>query len=97
MDVISWVISIICGAIGGNILGSAWKEKTLGAVGNTIAGLVGGVAGTYLVHAIGLLNTLGGANLTVGQVIGTIVSSGIGGAILQGIVGAIKGAMGGKA
>jgi uncharacterized membrane protein YeaQ/YmgE (transglycosylase-associated protein family) len=40
--IIGLIISLISGAIGGNIAGGVLKEQSLGAVGNTIAGLVGG-------------------------------------------------------
>jgi len=40
--IIGVIISLISGAVGGNIAGGVLKEQSLGTVGNTIAGLVGG-------------------------------------------------------
>ena len=39
------IIQLISGAVGGNVAGAAMKEKSLGTVGNSIAGIVGGVGG----------------------------------------------------
>jgi uncharacterized membrane protein YeaQ/YmgE (transglycosylase-associated protein family) len=53
--VIGWIISLISGIIGGNIAGSAMKEQSLGTLGNSIAGLVGGGLGGQLLSALGVL------------------------------------------
>jgi hypothetical protein len=42
MNIISLIIEAISGAIGGNVAGAAMKENSLGTVGNSIAGIVGG-------------------------------------------------------
>ena len=42
---ISLIIEGLSGAVGGNIAGAAIKENTLGTVGNSIAGIVGGGLG----------------------------------------------------
>ena len=36
------IIELIIGAIGGNAAGAVMKDKSLGTLGNTIAGVVGG-------------------------------------------------------
>lgn len=97
MDLVSALISLISGGIGGNILGAAWKEKSLGAIGNSIAGAIGGVAGAYISQAVGLLTTLGLADMTIGSMLGNAGSSAVGGIVLTGIVGLIKSAMSKKA
>ena len=45
MNIISIIIEAISGAVGGNIAGAAMKENSLGTVGNSIAGIVGGGVG----------------------------------------------------
>lgn len=42
MNWLGLIINLVTGAIGGISAGAAWKEKSLGTVGNAIAGLVGG-------------------------------------------------------
>lgn len=93
MEIVNFLISLVSGAVGGNVAGAALKDKTLGAIGNTIAGLVGGVAGAYIMQAVGILNTLGMGDITVGSLIGNVGSSVVGGGVLTAIIGYIKGAM----
>jgi len=49
--VIGWIISLLSGIIGGNMAGSAMKEQSLGTLGNSIAGLVGGGLGGQLLSS----------------------------------------------
>lgn len=93
MDIVGAIINLVSGAVGGNILGAAWKDKTLGAVGNTIAGAIGGVAGTYIMQAVGVLNSLGLSEMTIGSIAGSVGTSAVSGAVLTGIAGLIKNAM----
>ena len=55
MDIVSLIISLISGAVGGNIAGAAMKEKSLGVLGNSIAGIVGGGIGCWILSAMGVL------------------------------------------
>lgn len=93
MNIIGWIINLVSGAIGGNIVGAAWKDKTLGMVGNTIAGLIGGAAGSYILQAVGILSSLGMSDMTLGSIAGHIGASAAGGGILTAIVGIIKSAI----
>lgn len=93
MDIVGAIINLISGGVGGNILGAAWKDKTLGAVGNTIAGAIGGVAGTYIMQAVGVLNSLGLGEMSIGSLAGSVGTSAVSGAVLTAIVGLIKNAM----
>src|SRR6266581_3332338 len=45
MDITSLRIEAVSGAIGGNVAGAAMKENSLGTVGNSIAGILGGGLG----------------------------------------------------
>jgi len=86
-QIISWLISLIAGGAGGNIVGALLKNKGLSPLLNTVLGLVGGAGGKLLpalVPAIGGL--LGGdANL-----VGTGGLSAILGALLPLIVGMLR-------
>jgi uncharacterized membrane protein YeaQ/YmgE (transglycosylase-associated protein family) len=90
MDFTGLAISLISGVIGGNIIGAAWKDKSLGAIGNSIAGLVGGVAGTYIMQAVGFLQSAGIADMSINSLLGNAGSAGVGGAILTAIIGIIR-------
>ena len=54
MDVTSLVLQLISGAAGGNVAGALLKKSSLGPVGSSIAGLLGGGLGGQLFwHARG--------------------------------------------
>ena len=99
MDIVNLLISLISGVVGGNIAGAAMKDKSLGGLGNSIAGLVGGGVGGWLLSAMGILGKAAPAmvgaaaagGMDIGALIGNIAGSGVGGAIAMLIVGMFKG------
>jgi uncharacterized membrane protein YeaQ/YmgE (transglycosylase-associated protein family) len=52
MNIVSLIIQIVSGAIGGNVAGAAMKESSLGTVGNSIAGILGGGLGGTILQAV---------------------------------------------
>ena len=93
MDITSLIIEAISGAVGGNVAGAAMKEKSLGGIGNSIAGIVGGgLGGTILQMVMGTAATSGGG-LDLQSILANVAGGGVGGAILMVIVGLIKNAM----
>lgn len=76
------LISLVSGAVGGNVGGALAKAKSMGAVWNTILGAVGGAGGGWLATAVGGLATLGQA--------GNIGSSAVIGALLPLVVGMLN-------
>ena len=76
------IYQLITGAVGGNIIGALSKKISLGVLGNSIAGIVGGGLGGQL---------LGG--MLGGGMGGEIAAAGAGGGVLMVIVGLIKSAM----
>ncbi|UXN68562.1 hypothetical protein N8A98_15015 [Devosia neptuniae] len=94
------LVQLIAGGAGGNVIGQIVKSLNLGPTGNTIAGAVGGVAGTWLASLIpGLSGLVGGATAaaaTGGLDIGALVGQGatglVGGGILTAIAGMVKSA-----
>ena len=74
------VLSLIGGGIGGYMTGAVLKNN-LGSAGSVIIGLIGGVASEKILASTGVVS---------GSVVGEIVASGIGGAILVLIVRALK-------
>ncbi|MBM3520354.1 MAG: hypothetical protein FJX63_06260 [Alphaproteobacteria bacterium] len=95
MDIVSLIIQIIAGAVGGNAAGAALKQKSLGTAGNSIAGAVGGL---ILAQVIELLTgapvsadaAAAAASMDIGALIKELIASGAGGAILTAIVGMVK-------
>lgn len=94
--IISIIIQLVAGAVGGNGLGAATKNLSLGTAGNTIAGAIGGVGGTWLASLVpALAGLLGdaGAGMDPGALVGQGVSGLVGGGILTAIVAAVRKAM----
>ena len=91
MDPTSLILQLIAGAVGGNVGGAAMKDSSLGGLGNSIAGAVGGLGGGNILGA--LIPALAGA-AGGGSMVGNLAASGIGGIVLQIIVGMIKSRMG---
>jgi uncharacterized membrane protein YeaQ/YmgE (transglycosylase-associated protein family) len=99
MDITSLIIQLITGAIGGNAAGAVMKDKSLGTLGNSIAGVVGGIgAGQILDRILGaapqVADAAAGAAAAgggIGAIIQDVAGGGIGGAIVMIVVGIIKG------
>jgi len=85
------IIQLVAGAVGGNALGAATKSMSLGPVGNTIAGAVGGVGGTWIAALVPALSAmLAGGSMDAGALVGQGVTGLVGGGILTAIAGLIK-------
>ena len=83
---ISLVVQIISGAVGGNLAGMS--KQSLGTGLNT---LIGGVGGLVLGQIVSVLTgTSSGEALDVAAVCSNIVGGGIGGLVLTWVVGFIK-------
>ena len=85
------IIQLVSGAAGGNIVGALLKNLSLGPIGNTIAGIVGGgIGGQILSLLVGVGTTAVANNFDIGAIISQIAGGGIGGGILMAIVGLIR-------
>jgi uncharacterized membrane protein YeaQ/YmgE (transglycosylase-associated protein family) len=91
MDTVALFVQLISGAIGGNIAGSLLKKLSLGTIGNSIVGILGGGLGAVILNVLGLNSGTG--DMDVSSVIGSIAGGGAGGGVLLAIVGAIRNAM----
>lgn len=85
------IISLLSGALGGNIAGNLLKKFSLGTVGNSIVGILGGGLGSYLLGMLGM--DLGGAEINLTNILGNLAEGGVGGGALMAIIGVIKNAM----
>ena len=93
MNIISLIISLVSGAIGGNVAGAAMKDKSLGVTGNSLSGILGGGIGGAILQLLGVGAGQAGT-LDIASILENVASGGVGGAILLAIVSVIKGAMG---
>ena len=96
MNIIALIISLISGAVGGNVAGAAMKEKSLGVAGNSLAGVVGGGLGGIIMQMLGFAQhaaTTGSSSMDIGAILANIAGGGVGGGALMAIIAAIKGGM----
>lgn len=95
MDIISFIVQLASGAIGGNLAGSLLRSLSLGGFGNSLAGMVGGgLGGQILERAIGLAPAAatGAGALDVGAIVSQVAGGGVGGAVSMVIVGLLRAA-----
>ena len=90
----SLLIQLVSGAVGGNVAGAVLKKFSLGTVGNSIVGILGGGLGGQILGMLGM----GGAGaaagaMDVGSIVSSVAGGGVGGAVLMAIIGVIRQAM----
>lgn len=78
------IISLLTGAVGGNLAGALLKKFSMGTLWNSVVGILGGGLGAQLMNSLGI---------DLGGIIGDIAGGGVGGGVLMVIVGLIKSAM----
>ena len=98
MSLIPIIIQLISGGIGGNIAGALLKKFNLGPIGNSIAGIVGGVGGGQLPSLLTGAGASAGAaaaasGLDIPSLLSNVGGGGVGGAVVMIIVGLIKAQM----
>ena len=102
MDIVNLIISLISGAVGGNLGGAAVSEKSLGTLANTVIGLLGGGAGDWILRLLGVLSSAGAAGATattgspdldIASILASVGVSGATGGILTAAIALIKNAM----
>jgi uncharacterized membrane protein YeaQ/YmgE (transglycosylase-associated protein family) len=112
-NTISLIVSLISGVLGGNIAGAALSDKSLGTIGNSVTGLIGGGIGGYILKALGVIAAVttavtgapeathaaasAASSFDLGSFLANVGGSGVGGAILTAVVALIKNAASHKA
>jgi len=98
INIVSLIVELISGAVGGNAAGALMKDKSLGTLWNSVAGVLGGGLGGAILNAI--VPSVGalaqGGSLGIGSIIGQIAGGGVGGGVLMVIVSLIKNALAAK-
>ncbi len=78
------IISLLTGALGGNIAGALLKKFSMGTLWNSVVGILGGGLGAQLLGMLGL---------DLGGILGSVAGGTAGGGVLMAIIGVIKSAM----
>jgi len=94
MDMTSLLIQLASGAVGGNAAGAALKKLSLGTVGNSIVGILGGGIGGQLLGMLGMGGDAAAGATDMSSILSSVAGGGVGGAVLLAIVGFIKNSMG---
>jgi hypothetical protein len=92
------IVQLLSGMAGGNGAGALLKQFSLGWLGNSLAGLVGGAVGGQLLLMLlrGAGHGTGGpGGMDVGSLVAQVVSGVIGGGLLTVIVGGLRQALSG--
>ncbi len=92
MEFLPLIINLISGGVGGNIVGSLFKNLSLGTMGNSIAGIAGGGLGGSILGALGMGAT--GGDMSMGGILGSLAGGGVGGGVLMTVIGLIRKVMG---
>jgi uncharacterized membrane protein YeaQ/YmgE (transglycosylase-associated protein family) len=92
MDIVPLLIQLASGAVGGNLAGKLLPKSSLGTVGNSIAGILGGGLGGQLLGMLGMGGDAG-ASMDVSNIIQNLAGGGVGGGALMAIIGVVKGMM----
>ncbi len=94
MDIVSLIVQIVGGAIGGNVVGQLSRTLSTGTLGNTLLGAIGGALGTFILPKLGIpaeaINLAGSVDWA--QVLTQLLGGAGSGAIVSGVIAAIRNA-----
>lgn len=86
------LVSLISGAVGGNVAGGVMKSGH-GVAGRSIIGVIGGLLLSVVAGKLGIAGVadpFAGGAVNMSTVIGSLVSGGLGGGALTAILGMLK-------
>ena len=97
-QILPWLVSLGSGALGGNLAGAVLKNFSLGTLGNSLAGILGGGIGMKLLAMLGVIgaSTPEGGGLDMTSILENLGSGAAGGGVLVTLVGMLKKAFGSK-
>jgi hypothetical protein len=90
MDIVTLIVQLVSGALGGNIAGALLRNFSLSTIGNSLAGIIGGGLGGQLLGQYFNLPAVDTATLDPAAILGQIGSGGVGGIVVLLIVGVLK-------
>jgi hypothetical protein len=92
MNLMAVFIQLASGALGGNIAGALLGRFSLGGIGDTVVGILGGGLGGQILWLLGIWarGVASAATLDLGAIFWSIAGGLFGGAILLLIIGAVR-------
>lgn len=90
------IIQLASGAVGGNLAGKLLKDGSLGTIGNSVVGILGGGLGGQLLGMLSpeLGEAAASGGMDIASILGSVAGGGAGGGVLLAIIGMVKKAMG---
>jgi len=82
------IIQLVSGAVGGNIAGTLMNKFSLGALGNSLVGILGGGLGGQILGMLGVATSTGDSSLA--SVVGSVAAGAVGGGGLMAVIGIVK-------
>jgi len=73
MDLMTLLVELVSGAVGGNVSGALNKAKSMGPTLNSVVGAIGGVIFGQGLSAAGVLENLGMGGDAIGSAVGGLV------------------------
>ena len=93
-SLIPLIIQLLSGAVGGNVIGAVAKKLSLGTLGNSLAGILGGGIGGQLLGMLGMGGGEAAGAMDLNSILTNVAAGGAGGGVLMAIIGMVKKAMG---
>lgn len=96
--ILPWILKLAGGAVGGNLIGGVLKKLSLGALGNTIVGMLGGGIGAELLKHFGVIAQKAGeagGSFDLTEILTQVGAGGAGGGVLMTVIGVLKSMLGG--
>jgi hypothetical protein len=94
MDIASLLIQLLSGAAGGNLAGKLLNNLSLGGLGNSLAGLIGGGIGSQVLNSMlgagAATAAAAGGDIDLSGILTQILGGGAGGGVMMMLVGLLK-------
>ena len=94
-QILPWIVQLLGGAVGGNVIGKIFKGLSLGKIGNSIAGIIGGPLGAKILEMLNIGGAAVTGDLDPGAVAGNAGAAAAGGGVLMLVIGLVKKMFGG--
>lgn len=90
-----FVIGLLAGAIGGNLVGIFARKLSLGALVNSLTGIVGGGIGAQVIGVIiyNIVSDGAAPGPDITSMLISIISGGVGGVVVTAIIGKLRNLM----
>ena len=89
MDIVSLLIQLASGALGGNAAGALFKNLSLGTLWNSVAGVAGGGLGGMILNQVLHLGPAAGG-MDIGSILTQVAGGGLGGGGLMALIGLLR-------